>query len=123
MAVGLFIFLGLIKKGAWLDVLLGVILIWLPGAILCYWKQIPLKRVSIDKQFLHISNYVKEIRIPLTMVYEVREVRGLFNMPRYTILLRLKSPCEFGERIKFVPGFYIRDVGNMLRNGIIQSTR
>ena len=122
-AVGLLISVGLLTKGAWLDVLLGLILIWLPGAFLCYWKQIPLKRVSIDDQCLYVSNYVKEIKIKLRDVDEVREIRGFFNMPRYTILLSLKTTSEFGHQIKFVPGAYIKDVGNRLRGSIGRAVR
>jgi len=123
LTAGLFICFGLLTKGAWLDVLLTVILIWLPGAFLCYWKQIPLKKVSIDRQSLYVSNYVKEIRIPLRDVGEVKEIRGFFNMPRYMIFLSLKNPSEFGRRIKFVPGAYIKDVGNTLRDGIARVVR
>jgi hypothetical protein len=123
LTVGLFISLGLLTKGAWLEVLLGVILIWLPGAFLCYWKQIPLKKVSIDEQCLYVSNYVKEIRIPFRNVEQVREIRGFFNMPRYMIWLELKSPSEFGHLISFVPGAYIKDVANLLREGIVRGVR
>ena len=44
-------------------------------------------------------------------------------MPRYMICLELKSPSEFGHRIKFVPGAYIKDVANVLRDGIVCTVR
>lgn len=71
-----------------------------------------LKRVRIDKDFLYVSNYLKEIKISLRNVDEV-DITGIFesfitNGPM--VIINLKLASEFGERIEFIPRhFYKRN--------------
>jgi hypothetical protein len=73
---------------------------WIIGAALLYWKFIHLKKVSVDENFLYASNYLKEISIPLSEVYDVTENRWLSLNP---LTIHLKSPSAFGDQITFMP--------------------
>jgi hypothetical protein len=64
---------------------------------------IPIKKVSLDGYSgqLYISNYRKEIVVPVSEIKDAQETdqyRGF-----YSITLLLKSPTEFGRKIKFLP--------------------
>jgi hypothetical protein len=61
---------------------------------------LPLKRVRMDDQGLYVSNYLREIRVPLTDVQEVTQSGWLSTRP-VTVLLWRES--EFGRRIMFLP--------------------
>lgn len=74
--------------------------LWLPVAlaVCCYgWRR---KHVSVDGQFLYVTNYRKEIAIPLSEVGGVTYF-GLGSIQ--TVTVHLRSPSEFGRRIKFTP--------------------
>jgi hypothetical protein len=69
----------------------------------CYFVMIPLKKLSIDAYAgrLYISNYFKEISVPLSEIEDAEETgefRGL-----HCITLYLRTPTEFGRKIKFLP--------------------
>jgi hypothetical protein len=38
---------------------------WVASAVFVYWSCVRLKAVSVDDQFLSVSNYLKEVSIPL----------------------------------------------------------
>jgi hypothetical protein len=65
-----------------------------------YWGGVRLKEVSVDENFLYVSNYVKEISIPLSQIQDVTENRWLNSHP---ITIHLRSPSEFGDKIVFMP--------------------
>ena len=60
-----------------------------------------LKRVEVDDDALYVSNYLTEIRIPLSEVTAVRENTGYKSLTTVTISLRTRS--AFGKRIEFAP--------------------
>ena len=73
------------------------------------------KSVYLEGDALYVSNYLKEIRIPLA---EVRGVEASSFMRPRTVIVTLKSPSEFGKRIVFVPseaGFGASEVVQELR--------
>lgn len=71
----------------------------------CFAVYIPLKVVSLDGPNLWVSNFRKEIAVPLSEVKQVAEVEQFrFKL----IVLDLKRPTEFGRRIKFMPGAQLR---------------
>jgi len=70
------------------------------GAAFLYWTCMRLKQVRMDDQALYISNYLREIRVPLQQVEEVSENRWV-NIHPVTIDLRDES--ELGRRIVFMP--------------------
>src|ERR1700749_941083 len=73
---------------------------WVAGSAFIYWSCIRLKEVSADDNFLYVSNYLKEISIPLSEVYDVTENVWINIHP---VTIHLKSPSEFGAKIVFMP--------------------
>ena len=70
------------------------------GALVLWRTCMPLKRVELDESSLYISNFQKEIVVPLTELVEVKENRWINTRP---ITIRFRSPTEFGESIFFMP--------------------
>ena len=70
------------------------------SAVFVYWSCVRLKEVSVDDQFLYVSNYLKEVSIPLSEIYDVTENKWINIHP---VTIHLKSPSEFGEKIVFMP--------------------
>ena len=78
-------------------VLLGI---WVASSAVVYWNGVRLKTVSVDDNFLYVSNYLKEISIPLSDIYDVTENFWFNNHP---VTIHLRSPSEFGDKIVFIP--------------------
>lgn len=76
------------------------LLIWIIGTAFLYWSCMRLKAVSVDEDLLYVSNYLKEISIPLSNIYDVTENRWINIHP---VTIHLKSPSEFGDKIIFMP--------------------
>jgi hypothetical protein len=73
------------------------------------------KSVYLGGGALYVSNFLKEIRIPLT---EVKGVEASSYMRPRTVTVTLKSPSEFGKRVVFFPkdaGFGASGVEQTLR--------
>lgn len=77
--------------------------VWLTVALVGCWYAWRRKHVGVDDKFLYVTNYWKEIAIPLSEVEHVRYF-GLGNMRTVTIYLR--SSSKFGRVIKFTPPFH-----------------
>ena len=91
-------FVGVVQGG---DALKWVFLfIWVAGAAFIGWNSVRLKEVSVDDNFLYVSNYLKETAIPLSEIYDVTENMWLNIHP---VTIHLKSPSEFGDKILFMP--------------------
>jgi hypothetical protein len=73
---------------------------WVAGVGFIWWSCVRLKQVSVDDNLLYVSNYIKEIAIPLSEIYDVTENRWLNIHP---VTIRLKSSSEFGDKIVFMP--------------------
>ena len=56
--------------------------------------------MSVADGFLYVSNYMKEITVPLTEIYDVTENIWINIHP---VTIHLKSPSEFGDKIRFMP--------------------
>jgi hypothetical protein len=61
---------------------------------------VPLKRVRLTQDTLLISNYWREIRVPLRDVHDVTESRWINIHP---VTLHLRHPTAFGSRVVFMP--------------------
>ena len=85
--------------GALISLVVTGVLVWWGSAF------VSLKTVSLDGQQLWVSNYMKEIAIPLSEVKEVAEVK---QFKQKLIVLSLKRPTEFGREIKFLPRAQLR---------------
>lgn len=57
-------------------------------------------KVSVDNDFLYISNYWKEIKIPLSGIGDVTEIVWLRGHP---VTIHLKTPSDYGSKITFTP--------------------
>ena len=60
----------------------------------------PLKRIAMDDENLYVSNYRREIVIPLRDVESVTENRWINIHP---VTLHLRRESEFGSKIIFMP--------------------
>ena len=78
------------------------IIVWLTGASLACWHAWTLKHVSVDEDSLYVTNYWKEVVVPLSDVGRVTYF-GFSNIRIATIHLRRRS--EFGAKIRFSPPY------------------
>lgn len=76
------------------------LLVWCAGMAAMLWMCVPLKRVSMDGKNLYISNYFREITVPLAAIGEVTENRWINIHP---VTIHFRRPTEFGQRITFMP--------------------
>jgi len=74
--------------------------IWIVGSAFIWWGCARLKRVRTDGSAIYVSNYFREVRIPLDAIRDVTENRWI-NIHPVTIHFRHDTP--FGGRIVFMP--------------------
>lgn len=70
------------------------------GTLFIYWGCIRLKSVSIDEEFLYISNYFTEIKVHRSEISKVTENVFINTNP---VWIHFKHDTEFGEYIMFMP--------------------
>jgi hypothetical protein len=87
-------------SGAWQLLVLFCIVATLLTFLIA-WQGLPLKRVRMDDEALYISNYFREIRVPLSNMEHVSEFLGRRQGNRVTITLRDDTP--FGREVVFMP--------------------
>lgn len=58
------------------------------------------KKVLIDDAFLYVSNYRREIAIPVSEIENVTETKWIRTRP---VTIHLKNDSEFGRKIVFTP--------------------
>lgn len=73
---------------------------WIIASVYFIWFARRLKFVSVDDDFLYVSQFRKQIQIPLTHIQHVKE--NFWATPKL-ITLTLSHPSEFGTEIVFVP--------------------
>lgn len=56
------------------------------------------RKAHYDGEYLYISNFKKEEKIPLTRIMTVNE---LSTIPRMATII-LKEPCGFGKKVKYI---------------------
>jgi hypothetical protein len=76
---------------------------WLPCAIFACGFFLRLKNVSMDEQFLYVSNYAGEVAVPLSSIIGVKETSFPLNMRR--VFVYLSESSAFGRVIMFQPQF------------------
>jgi hypothetical protein len=76
------------------------LLVWFLGSVVWYRFCIPLKRVLMNGSDLIISNYVREVRVPLRRIRRVSE--GRFQNPR-SIRVFFDEDVGFGASVLFMP--------------------
>lgn len=88
------------SSGPPVEVKWSFLVAWCLGSIVTVWTCVPLKRLRIDGRNLYVSNYLKEIAIPVNLIDRVTENR-LINI--HPITIHLRGDTEFGNRIVFMP--------------------
>jgi len=84
----------------WVFTLMGALVVgWLVGSLADFKRGF--KRVEVDDDALYVSNYITEVRIPLSEVTAVREHSGSKSLT--TVSIGLRSRSAFGKSIEFVP--------------------
>ena len=78
------------------DAVVGTLLTLGATAFFCWWGA-KLKRVGLDDKNLYVSNWIKEISIPLREIESVGHFQG-----GWPVLVRLKTRSEFGCTIFFL---------------------
>jgi len=73
---------------------------WIVGTTFILQSVTGLKRVAVDSKNLYVSNYRRDIVIPLTMVSDVTENRWINIHP---VTIHLRNDSEFGQKISFMP--------------------
>jgi hypothetical protein len=82
----------------------------------------PLKKVSLGEGSLRVSNFWREIEVPLSEVESVEAVGyGLIRWTLPGIVVELKAPSAFGRRIRFIPGLHHEGVVAELRRAAEQN--
>lgn len=76
------------------------LVMWIAGSAFILWSCGRLKRVRIDREFLYVSNYRREVAVPLSMIEDVTENRWINIHP---VTVRFRVPTEFGQTITFMP--------------------
>jgi hypothetical protein len=74
--------------------------IWIAGTLFIRWGCVGLKRVRRDSENLYVSNFMKEIAVPLNMIENVTENRWINIHP---VTIHFRSTTEFGQKITFMP--------------------
>jgi hypothetical protein len=74
--------------------------VWIAGSAFIWWGCARLKKVRTDETAIYVSNYLKEVRIPLDAIRDVTENRWI-NIHPVTIHFRYSTP--FGDSIVFMP--------------------
>ncbi len=87
---------GMAAEHIWILMLAATALV----AAVMWWTIAPLKRVVLAGDELLVSNYLTEIRVPLTSIEKISGPSRT-NPTRYTVTLL--EPTEFGRRITFMP--------------------
>jgi hypothetical protein len=73
---------------------------WVLGTVCLVWLCAPLKRVRADDRALYVSNYLKEISVPVGLIDRVTENRWINIHP---VTIHLSADTEFGRKIVFMP--------------------
>jgi len=63
------------------------------------WQLARLKRVALSKTSLHVSNFLREIVVPLNDINTIWEIEGT----AYRVCIEFKSKTPFGRQIRFSP--------------------
>jgi len=96
------------------------ICLWLAVSLLIFGLGLfPLKKVSLGDDALLVSNFIREVDIPLSEIEQVEAVGfGWFHWTMPRIIIKLKSYSLFGKRIQLRPGYYFKDVIDDLNKAV-----
>lgn len=81
---------------------LTFLLLSLVGAPLFLWFAASLKRVTRDGADLLVSNYRRELRVP---VADIKQVYQSWAVSPWRVVIEMRAPTELGAAFVFVPRF------------------
>jgi hypothetical protein len=82
----------------------------------CSWLMGFYKRLAVEGDTLYVSNYLKEVRIPLA---DVEKIDGPDLTSARAITLTLRCRSEFGGRVRFTPKlFEAKEIADELRRRV-----
>jgi hypothetical protein len=70
------------------------------GSVFILWTCARLKKIRVDDRSIYVSNFFKEISLPIGMIVNVADSRWLNRRP---MTIRFRDGTEFGEKITFIP--------------------
>jgi hypothetical protein len=74
--------------------------LWSLIFLLSLWWGLRLKRVAVDGESIYISNYIQEVKLPLSDILDVRENRWIKTHP---VAIAFASETPWGHTIRFMP--------------------
>jgi hypothetical protein len=93
-----------------------VVLFLVSGGTFAFWMLGGLKRVFLKGDSLLVSDYLKEVEIPLS---NVGHISGPENSSHRRIAIHLHTPSAFGDKIVFMPPLFMaREIADELRGCI-----
>ena len=98
------------------------VIFWLLGCgMVSYYSHLSLKEVKVTEEFLIISNYFKEIKVPLSAISDIRksQLPWMILFPRIVVQFNTTSP--FGKTIRFVP-YAINEVISELKQAMSRTS-
>jgi hypothetical protein len=83
-----------------IEVKFAFLAIFVAGSVFISWTCVRLKEVRAEDCSLYVSNYLKEISVPVGMIKEISENRWISHRP---VTIHFRSDTEFGRKITFMP--------------------
>jgi hypothetical protein len=74
--------------------------IWLAGTAFILWICARLKQVRVDANNLYVSNFLREVAIPLNLIADVTENRWINIHP---VTIHFRDETQFGRTVTFMP--------------------
>ena len=74
--------------------------VFIAGSALILWSCPSLKRVRVDSEQLYISNYRREISIPLGLIADVTRTKWISGSP---VTICFTDDTAFGRKVVFIP--------------------
>jgi len=79
--------------------------LWVLGTVSFRWLLGSVKKVRLDGTLLHVSDYRREIAVPLA---EIEDVSENWWMSHHPVTLHLRHDTPFGRKITFIPQFRLQ---------------
>jgi hypothetical protein len=76
------------------------LVIWLVGTAFILWMCTRLKQVRVDSNNLYVSNFLREVPIPFSLIADVTENRWINIHP---VTIHFRDDTQFGRTVTFMP--------------------
>ncbi len=74
--------------------------VFVAGSLFILWTCVRLKEVRVDDRLIYVSNYLKEISVPVDTIADITENRWINYRP---VTIHFRCDTEFGNKITFMP--------------------